>query len=152
MRRGSGCVVELGRNRIDGTIAGTGVTVATVAPGRLWLVSGVSIAPNTVDGGLYWLAPDRVLAVGDVAEGAFVSEVTDGFVVLDVVGAAWTAVLSMASTLAPETLGAGRCAQTVFAGLTLLIAGRDDGMRIFVERPLAAWLLDWLRQAVTSLV
>ena len=128
------------------------MTVSSVAPGRLWLVSGVTIAPNTVAGGLHWLAPDRALVVGDVAEGAFVSEVTDGFVVLDVTGAAWISLLSMASTLAPEALGAGRCAQTVFAGLTLLIAGREGGMRIFVERPLAAWLLDWLRQAVSSLV
>lgn len=134
-------------------IAGAGVRVMPVDPGRMWLVSGVEMAANTVAGGRHWLAPGRVLVVGgDVPEGGLVSEVGDGFVVLDVTGARWREVLAMAGTLGPGALEAGMCAQTLFAGLRLLVAGREGGIRIFVERPLAAWLLDWLRVAVTSLV
>ena len=140
----------------DGSITGSGVTITAVEPGGIWLVSGIVIAPNSVDAGRLWLAPDRVLVVADTAPdgapvGAFVSDVTDGFVVLDVIGANWTALLSMATTLPPEALAPGHCAQTVFAGLSLLLAGCDGGIRIFVERPHAAWLLDWFQQAVTSL-
>ncbi len=134
-------------------IAGAGVRVTPVEAGRIWLVSGVEMPANTVAGGQYWLAPGRVLVVGGaVPEGALVSEVGDGFVVLDIGGARWREILAMAGTLPAGALEPGMCAQTLFAGVRMLIAGRDGGIRVFVERPLSAWLLDWLRQAATSFV
>ena len=145
-------MVEVAAAELPEGIVGAGVRVTPVEAGRMWLASGVEMPANTVAGGQCWLAPGRVLAVGGaVPEGALVSEVGDGFVVLDVTGARWGAVLAMAGTLPAGARGDGMCAQTLFAGVRLLIAGRDGGIRLFVERPLAAWLLDWLRVAVTSL-
>jgi sarcosine oxidase gamma subunit len=144
-------MVDLSRTDLTATITAPGLTITTAAPGRLFLASGITIAPNTIDAGRHWLAPDRVLAFGEPPPAGFVSDVTDGFVVLDLTGPAWPSVLAMASTLSPDAIAEGRCAQTVFAGLTLLLAGHPGGLRIFVERPFAAWLLDWLSQAATSL-
>ncbi len=144
-------MADLARTDLTTTITAPGLTIATTTPGRLFLASGITIAPNTIDAGRHWLAPDRVLALGEPPPAGFVSDVTDGFVVLDLTGPAWPTLLSMASTLSPTALAEGHCAQTVFAGLTLLLAAHQGGMRIFVERPLAAWLLDWLTQAATSL-
>ena len=145
-------MVEMVAAGLPAGITGGGVRVMPVEAGRMWLVSGVDLAANTVVAGRHWLAPGRVRAVGgEVPEGALVSEVGDGYVVLDMTGARWREVLAMGTTISAAAVEVGMCAQTVFAGVRLLIAGRDGGVRLFVERPLAAWLLEWLRVAVTSL-
>ena len=133
-------------------VAGPGVAVDVVLPEGLWLVSGVDIAPNTISAGRHWLAPDRVLVVGDVTpDGAFVSDVTDGYIVLDITGPNAAALLAMATTLPMAALSDEHCAQTQFAGVTVLLAGLPTGLRLFVERPLAGWLLAWLNVAVSAL-
>ena len=145
-------MVDLAPAGLEPAIFGPGVAIVPVEVGRIWLVSGVAMAANTVVEGRHWVAPDRVLVVGGAApEGVLVSDVSDGYVVVDIGGARWGEVLAMGSTLAPGLLAPGLCAQTVFAGVRMLIAGRDGGIRVFVDRPVAAWLLDWLRVAVTSL-
>jgi sarcosine oxidase gamma subunit len=149
-------MAELALSMIRARIEVPGLTVTTVEPARLWLVSGVEQDANTIAGGdpaRLWLAPGRVLVVADSPapppDFGFVSNVKDGFVVLEVSGA-WRDLLAMGSTLDPALLEDGRSARTMFAGLNVVLARKGAALRLFVDRPLAAWLLDWLRQAVTA--
>ena len=57
----------------------------------------------------------------------------------------------MGSTLDPALLRPGRCAQTLFAGVRVVLLPRPDALHLLVERPLARFLRDWFRQAATAL-
>jgi heterotetrameric sarcosine oxidase gamma subunit len=98
-----------------------------------------------------WLAPDRALQVGGSAPDGFVSDITDGLAVFDIVGPRASDVVAMGCTLTPALLAPGRCAQTVFGGVKILIYAFGDGFRLHVERPFAAFILEWLQQATTAL-
>jgi sarcosine oxidase gamma subunit len=56
----------------------------------------------------------------------------------------------MGCPLDPATLVPGHCAQTLFADVKVVLYRHGDAVRLHVERSLAQWLLDWLRQAATS--
>jgi hypothetical protein len=121
-----------------------------------FLVSGpLTQAPNTIteiDGGYAcWLAPNRVLAITSTQPTGFVSDITHGQAVFTLPEPQATAFLAMATTLPPEALAQGRCAQTLFAGLKVLLYRRNDLIHLHIERALAAWLLAWFRQAATAL-
>jgi heterotetrameric sarcosine oxidase gamma subunit len=147
-------MAELAREPMVANIDGNGIAVRVADVGGQFLVSGVDVLPNTIDGGdpyAVWLAPGRRLVVGSaVPDGEFVSDVSDGFVVIDISGARTDEMLAMASPLDPASLASGHCAQTLFAGLKIVLYRRGDALRLHVERPLAAWLLDWLRQATSA--
>ena len=61
-------------------------------------------------------------------------------------------LLAMGSTLDPVSLRPGRCAQTLFAGVRVVLLPRPDALHLLVERPLSQYLRDWFRQAATVLV
>ena len=145
---------ELERETIPATIDDNGVTVRVTEAGSQFLVSGADMAPNTIEGTdpyTIWLAPGRRLIVGsDAPAGDFVSDVSDGLVLIEISGPRADDVLAMGCPLDPTALAHGRCAQTLFAGLKVVLYRHGKALRLHVERPLAAWLLDWLRQAIGS--
>jgi heterotetrameric sarcosine oxidase gamma subunit len=145
-------------------IEAPGLTVRVCDPAAQYLVTGAGpeLAPNQAVGDdpyWLWLAPDRRLLVGDAArppepEGGFVSDVTDGQAVFELAGKHVADILAMGCTLdatGPD-LAPGRCAQTLFAGVKVLLyaRGERDRIRLHMERPVAAFLLDWLRQASSA--
>jgi sarcosine oxidase gamma subunit len=149
-------MAELALSMVRARIEASGLTITTVEPTRIWLLSGVDQEPNTaigLDPEWFWLAPGRALVIAESPvpppDGMLVSNVKDGTVVFEITGA-WTDLLAMGSTLDPALLEEGRCARTLFAGVAVLLARRGQVLRLFVERPLAPWLLDWLRQAATA--
>ncbi len=145
---------ELQRRPIAATMGGSGIAVHVVQLAGQFLVSGPDMPPNTIEGNDHyalWLAPGRRLVVGDTApSGSFVSDVSDGMVVIEISGAHTKDVLAMACPLDLAALVSGRCAQTLFAGVKVLLYRHGAAIRMHVERSLAEWLLDWLRQAATS--
>ena len=145
---------ELQRQPIATAVDGDGIAIRVREVVGQYLVSGADIPPNTIEGsdpyGL-WLAPGRRLVVGGaVPGGSFVSDVSDGMVVVELSGVRADEILAMGCPLDPAALVAGHCAQTLFAGVKVVLYRHGDAVRLHVERSLAQWLLDWLRQAATS--
>ncbi len=145
----------------DPAAAAPGVTVRLVDPGALFLVTDPAsdLAPNERRGESpyrLWHAPDRVLMIGgEMPSAGFVSDVTDGFAVFDIVGPRAVDILAMGCSLDARgpALAPGRCAQTIFAGVKVLlyaVASRDS-YRLHAERSLAAYLLEWFTQAASAL-
>lgn len=131
-----------------------------VQPDRLWYVSdgGPEPGANAVLGDdpcCLWLAPDRRLVVAyqpaPPPDAGFVTEMTDGFGVFALFAPHAAALVSMGATLDPGLLHVGRCAQTLFAGVRVILLPRPDALHLFVERPLTRYLQDWFRQAATAL-
>ncbi len=145
---------DLERRPVTATIEGAGICVRIVAVAGQFLVSGADVPANTVEGDdpyAVWLAPGRRLVVGAIAsEGNFVSDVSDGLVVIEISGAHTDELLAMGCPLDIGALARGRCAQTLFAGVKTLIYRHGDAVRLHIERSLAQWLLDWLQVAATS--
>lgn len=143
---------DLTRELVVASIDGRGIAAHVIDVGGQFLVSGVDIAANTIEGidpYTLWLAPERCLVVGGSAPRAeFVSDVSEGLVVIDISGARTDDVLAMACPLDPASLALGHCAQSLFAGVKVILYRHGDALRLHVERPLASWLLDWLRQAI----
>ena len=135
----------------DPAASGAGVTVQLVDPGVLRYVTGAALAPNTRDGNMLWLAPDRALQIGGAAPAGFVSDVTDGLATFAISGPHAADLLAMGTTLDPAALAPGRCAQTMFAGVRVVVYAQDDGFRLHAERSLAAYLLAWFAQAVNGI-
>jgi heterotetrameric sarcosine oxidase gamma subunit len=146
---------ELARETITAKIDGNGVTVHAAEVGRQFVVSGGDMAPNTIEGidpYALWLAPGRRLIVGgSTPDGEFVSDISDGLAVIEISGPRAEEVLAMACPLDPVALAPKRCAQSLFAGVKVILYRHTGALRLHVERPLAAWVLDWLRQAIGSL-
>ncbi len=84
-------------------------------------------------------------------EGRFVTDITDGLAEFALSGDHVSDILGMGCSLDLATLTAGRCAQTMFAGLRVLL--RPDGAEwhLYAERPYAAFLLTWLARAASAL-
>lgn len=112
------------------------------------------MAPNTIaeiEGGYAcWLTPQRRLVVSATPPEGFASDVSEGSAVF-VITAHEDALLAMASPLPRAALAEGHCAQTLFAGLRVLMYHRGGALYLHVERSLAAYLRDWLRRALTAL-
>jgi len=120
------------------------------------LVAGGDQPANSVvgdDPAHLWLAPGRALVVGferaAKPDGDFVSDVTDGQAVFALSRA--EDILAMATTLDPALLEPGLCAQTVFAGVKVLLWRRGGTMLLHVDRPLGNYIAAWLTQAATAL-
>ena len=127
-----------------------------IIPASIHLVAGGNQPANTVvgdDPARLWLAPGRALVVGFrhpvVPDGGFVSDVTDGQAVFALADA--DDIISMATTLDPALLASGFCAQTMFAGVKVLLWRRGDAVLLHVDRPLGNYLAAWLKQAATAL-
>ncbi len=145
----------------DPAARGEGARVRVLDPAAQFLVTGAPpLAPNALvqtDPYSLWLAPDRTLVVYEGAraqpQGRFVSDVTDGLVVFDISGPRASEIISAGCTLDPhgDILARGRCAQTVFAGVKVVLYPHGDGFRLHAERPFAAFLLEWFRKAVSAL-
>jgi heterotetrameric sarcosine oxidase gamma subunit len=147
---------QLGAGEPAASAHGVSVRLADIAAQHY--VSGATLAANTIAGSdpyTLWLAPDRALLVGAIADipAGFVSDMTDGLAVFDISGPRADEVIAMGCTLAPSgpALARGRCAQTVFGGVRVILYRRGDGFRVHVERQLAAFLLEWFSQAVSAL-
>jgi hypothetical protein len=133
----------------DPAASGHGATVRLVDPGVLRYVSGAALAPNTMVDGVLWLAPDRALQIGGDTPAGSVSDITDGLATFEIDGPGAADLLAMGCTLDVATaLVAGRCAQTVFAGVRVVVYRHGAVFRLHVERSLAAYLLQWFQRAV----
>ena len=132
-----------------------------VRPAGLWYVSqgGPEPDPNAVIGDdpcWLWLAPDRRLVVAyqpaAPPDAGFVTDMTDGLTTFALFAPHAEPLLAIGSTLDPALLRVGGCAQTLFAGVRVVLLPRPDALHLFVERPLTDYLQDWFRQAATALV
>jgi sarcosine oxidase gamma subunit len=107
------------------------------------------------------LAPDSVLLICDPAACAalrdlgerprlVVSELSDGFVGMDITGSAAPLVLQLANEypFMDLTDRPDESARMTFAGLPVVVMRRHDGWRLHVERPWAAALWRWLMRHV----
>jgi heterotetrameric sarcosine oxidase gamma subunit len=137
-----------------------GLTVRVLDPASQLLVTGgPALAPNTVEGSdpcRGWLAPNRCLVVAKTVaapalDAPFVSDVTDGLALFEIAGPRAADIITMGCTIDPSALAPGHAAQTIFAGLKVILYGHGVAVRLHVERPLARFLLDWLRQAASAI-
>lgn len=144
----------------DPAAGAPGVAVRLVDPGALFLASPAppDLAPNERRGAgpqWLWLAPDRALRIGAGAPpDGFVSDVSDGWATFEIAGPRAAEMVAMGCTLDPPgpVLAPGRCAQTVFAGVKVVIYAHGAAFRLHVERSLAACLLEWFTQAASALL
>jgi len=150
-------MVDLASHRLTERLEAEGLTVTTRPPARIWLAAGPGVAPNTAEGSdpvHLWLAPNRRLIVADSAvptpDVAFLSDITDGLHRFAISGPHTNALLAMATSLDPAVLPPGRCAQTLWAGVKVTLHRTPDALLLYVDRPLAPWLLDWFRVALTA--
>jgi hypothetical protein len=124
-------------------------------PGQYLITGEHDVAPNrigSIDGGYAcWLAPRRRLAVTATKPIGFASDISHGMAVFTINAGQDKDFLAMGCTLPPAMLAEGHCAQTIFAGLKLLLYRRRGLLHLHVERPLAAHLLLWFRQTATAL-
>ena len=145
----------------DPVAGAPGARIRVLDPAGQFLVTGgQALAPNMLadrDPYSLWLAPDRTLVVCESTRttpvGAFISDVTDGFALLEIAGTRAGEVIAISTTLDPEaaTLAPGRCAQTLFGGVKVVLYAYGDGFRLHVERQYAAFLLEWLSRAASAL-
>jgi heterotetrameric sarcosine oxidase gamma subunit len=153
---------ELGAG--EPAVAASDVVVRLLDPAaQFYVTGGAPLEANARDGddpARVWLAPDRALWVAlargyGAPGGAFVTDVTDGLALFELSGSRAIEMLAMGCTLDPRdaALAPGCAAQTVFAGVKLVLYARDTGgsWRLHVERSVAAYLLEWFRQAVEAL-
>lgn len=135
----------------DPAASAPGLTVRVIDVGAQFYVPCAQ-PPNTRVGDdpcTLWLAPDRALQVGGAPPDGFASDVSDGLAVFEIAGPRAAELIAMGCTL--PIPAAGRCAQSVFAGVHALIYPHGDSVRLHVERSLAAYVLTWLQQATTAL-
>jgi heterotetrameric sarcosine oxidase gamma subunit len=127
---------------------------------QFYVTDAATLVPNSQSGSdpySLWLAPDRTLVVYEARHGTpageFVSDVTDGLVVFGIAGPRAGELIAASTTLAPDSavLTPGRCAQTLFGGVKVVLYAYGDGFRLHAERPFAAFLLEWLSQAASAL-
>jgi len=153
-------MVDLARDIHRDWIEAPGVTIRVLNPAAQFYVTGTAQAPNTIaeiHPYSLWLAPDRTLVVYEsqrgTPQGTFVSDVTDGLTLIELVGARAGEIVSASTTLDPTStiLAPGRCAQTLFGGVKVVLYAYGNGFRLHAERSFAAFLLEWLRKAASAL-
>lgn len=152
--------------------------IAALPPPRAWLLSGRldpflaargglrCLGPREAcDGQLYALrlAPDRALLVAREpaaveppalgwTDGMAVTEVGDGFVLVEVTGRAAPALMRLGAHYPFEAKpdAPAESAQMLFAGLRVAVARLRQGWRLHVERPYAPALWHWLSFAASE--
>jgi len=103
------------------------------------------------------LTPDSVLLIGDAADSAtlrqssdrperVMSELSAGFIGIDITGAAAPSLMQLASEypFMDKTYRPEESARMGFAGLPVVMMRRSGGWRLHIERPWAAALWRWL--------
>ena len=96
------------------------------------------------------LARNRMLAVGLTADhaaagwqdGIATTPMTGALAVLHICGANAMEVFSRASAIDPRA--PGPCAALLFAGQTAALCRDPQGLRLHIDRGLAAYMLDWV--------
>lgn len=143
---------------------GLRVDPASDAAGRVeqLLGSRLPTEPNTVASGVLWLGPDEWLIVDHdlteaqllgalEGEGAAV-ELSANRLALHVSGPGARNVLASCCSLDlhPRVFGAGRCAQTLVAGVAVILerTAGEPGFRLLVRPSFAAHLRAWLIDAI----
>jgi len=164
-------------SRADIQYPGLGITALSTQVA--WLVSGnvarfldrraglPCVGPrDTCDKGTYALrlAPDRLLfvsrdsalsdppAFGWSDDGIAITDVSDGFVLFDVTGAAAPDLMRLGADydFEAEAAGSAESASMLFAGLKTAVARFQPGWRLHVERPHAAAMWHWLQRAASE--
>lgn len=145
-----------------------GLSIAALAPRAAWLVSG-NLAAFLAQRGVRLghageryalrLAPDRLLFVSmDGAEdttfgwfdGCAVTDVSDGYVLLDITGAAAPDLVRLGALHDFEAGSESASAAMLFAGQRVILARIPQGWRLHVERPNAAAIWQWLQRAASE--
>lgn len=155
-----------------------GLSVTAFSAGTAWLASGnlsrflerrgiVCVGPReTCEQGTYALrlAPDRLLFVSrdgtrlldDEAlgwsDGIAVTDVSDGFVLFDIVGPAAPDLMTLGALydFAAKPAGPAESASMLFGGLRVAVARTLPGWRLHIERPYAPALWQWLQYAASE--
>ena len=145
-----------------------GLNIAAVAPQAAWLVSGnlaVFLDQRGVrlgDAGARYalrLAPDRLLFVSlggadnvtfGWSDGCAVTDVSDGYVLLDVTGPATLELMRLGALHDFEATSDTASASMLFAGQRVILARLPQGWRLHVERPHAAATWQWLQRAASA--
>lgn len=145
---------------------GLGITV--VVPQTAWLVSGNLAGFLERRGARFGdagdryalrLAPDRLLfvsmeGVDDVtfgwSDGCAVTDVSDGYVLLDITGPAALELMRLGVLHDFESRSDTASAAMLFAGQRVILARIPQGWRLHVERPSAAAIWLWLQRAASA--
>lgn len=131
------------------------------------------LVPNRVAamGGarILWLGPDEWLVTADgdapdllprleravAGRRAAVSDLSASRVILEIAGNSARELLAAGCglDLHPRVFGSGRCAQTLFARIPVILDQLSDAplYRVLVRRSSARWLTDWLIDAAEGL-
>jgi sarcosine oxidase gamma subunit len=154
----------------EARLEGHALTITPVAIASAWLLSGestvllaragitASSGPRDVVRGERYalrLAPDRLLLLnagatvehfGWQTDGWALSDVSDGWIAVDVLGEGAAAFMAQGSeyVFAAPPVAAQESAQLLFGGLKVAVSRRPAGWRLHVERPWAAALWHWL--------
>ena len=163
-------------SRADIQYQGLGITALSAQ--TAWLVGGdlsrflarrglVCVGPReTCEKGTYALrlAPDRLLfirrdgsrdaaliegeAFGWSEGGLAITDVSDGFVLFDVVGPAAPDLMALGASygFSEKPAGPAESGSMLFAGLKVAVARILPGWRLHVERPYAAAMWQWLQR------
>ena len=142
--------------------------ITAVAPQIAWLVSGnleVFLERRGIrfgDAGERYalrLAPDRLLfvsldGVDNVAfgwsDGCAVTDVSDGYVLLDITGPAALELMRLGALHDFEAKSDTASAAMLFAGQRIILARIQQGWRLHVERHSAAAIWQWLQRAASE--
>ena len=148
-----------------------GLSIDAVAPQAAWLVSGNLAAflerrgVRFGDAGERYalrLAPDRLLFVsmdgaatdgvmfGWSEDGCAVTDVSDGYVLLDITGPAAPELMRLGALHEFEAKSDTASASMLFAGHSVVLARTQQGWRLHVERSHAAAVWQWLRRAASE--
>jgi heterotetrameric sarcosine oxidase gamma subunit len=153
------------------TIQHDGLNIAAVAPQAAWLVSGNLAAfldrrgvrfGDVGDRYALRLAPDRLLFVsldgvatdgmtfGWSEEGCAITDVGDGYVLLDISGPAARELMQQGALHDFEANPDTGSAAMLFAGQKVILARIQQDWRLHVERPNAAAIWQWLQRAASE--
>lgn len=147
-----------------------GLSIAALAPQAAWLVSGDLAAflerrgirfGDAGDRYALRLAPDRLLLVSidgagadgvtlGWSDGCAVTDVSDGYVLLDISGPAASELMRLGALHDFETGSETASAAMLFAGQRVVLARIPQGWRLHVERPNAAAIWQWLQRAASA--
>jgi heterotetrameric sarcosine oxidase gamma subunit len=153
------------------TIQHEELSIAALAPQVAWLVSGNLAAflerhhvrfDDSGDRYALRLAPDRLLFVsmdggatdgvtfGWSEDGCAITDVGDGYVLLDISGRAARELMQQGALHDFEANPDTASAAMLFAGQRVILARIQQGWRLHVERPNAAAIWQWLQRAASE--